>query len=199
MGSAPECEEGGGAARRGGAAAATWNRAGRFTPEKQRGLDAFVANVGEAALERTLVVFTHCADAGALEAARAGGRAGADRRVGPASNRPPGRTGCATQASGSAPKALCGWLDRAAGSVCVENVAAPEDARMRLRAALGALATRVGADRYSNEALRDARRRQAADREEERAAFADAVADWRKGEGPVVVEREPAVAPRGVG
>ena len=44
--------------------------------------------------------------------------------------------------------------------------------------------------RYSNEALAEARLRYDAKREEERQQFAAAVADWRKGSGPVVIERE---------
>ncbi|CAK0836268.1 unnamed protein product [Prorocentrum cordatum] len=57
--------------------------------------------------------------------------------------------------------------------------------------------------RYSNEALAAARRLAAEREEAERAAFAAAVADWRKGSGPVLVEREDiglrSRAPREIG
>ena len=46
------------------------------------------------------------------------------------------------------------------------------------------------APRYSNAALVDARAKHDVAEEEERAAFAAAVADWRKGTGPVAIERE---------
>ena len=44
--------------------------------------------------------------------------------------------------------------------------------------------------RYTNEALDEARAKHAAAEEAERQAFASAVSDWRKGSGPVIVERE---------
>ena len=44
-------------------------------------------------------------------------------------------------------------------------------------------------DSYSHDALREAQRRRDAAREEDRAAFRAAVLDWRKKDGPLIVER----------
>ena len=44
--------------------------------------------------------------------------------------------------------------------------------------------------RYTNEALEEARAKHAAAEEAERQEFASLVADFRKGTGPVVIERE---------
>jgi hypothetical protein len=72
----------------------------------------------------------------------------------------------------------------------IENVNSPERARPALHAAVQAVCESNQRRRYSNAALAEARARHALTRETERAAFAAAVADWRKGSGPVVVERE---------
>ena len=59
-----------------------------------------------------------------------------------------------------------------------------------LHAAVQAVCEANGGRRYSNTALAEARARHDIAREAERAAFAAAVADWRKGSGPVLIERE---------
>lgn len=92
----------------------------------------------------------------------------------------------AVLASDAAPKALRErWLARLAGVVGIDNEQRLV-ARARLQTALDGL---VGGERYSHEALRAARRRRDAAREEDRAAFRAAVLDWRKKDGPLVVER----------
>jgi hypothetical protein len=51
------------------------------------------------------------------------------------------------------------------------------------------LIVRLNDERYSHESLREAQKRRDAAREEDRAAFRAAVLDWRKRDGPLVVER----------
>ena len=76
------------------------------------------------------------------------------------------------------------------------NVANPREARAVLQGALDAAGAAARGARYTNEALNEARAKFDAGREAERAAFAAAVADWRRGSGPVTVEREADAAPR---
>ena len=138
-------------------------RFGRFKPEHEAALDAFVANVGEHALKNTLLVFTGCG----LSAAQL------EKQL------------------ESAPPSLRSILPKlAVPPVGIDNVADRSAARAVLHAPVGACIRANKGRSYSNAALADARARHDVRREEERAAFAAAVADWRKGEGPVVVVRE---------
>jgi len=75
-------------------------------------------------------------------------------------------------------------------------VKAPDAGKIRLQAALDNVVERVKGSRYSNDALREAQARSDRAQEEERAAFAAAVGDWRKTSGPLVIEREAAAIPR---
>ena len=148
-------------------------RWGRFRPDHEAAIDAFVANCGEAALKHTVLVFTACT-LGAEELSDA--------------------------LKAHAPPSLQRLLPQLACAPCaVENLATPADARRVLHAAVDAVLTQHGGSRYSNSALADARARYDARREEERAAFASAVADWRKGTGPVTIVRECAVGAAGAG
>ena len=145
-------------------------RWGRFKPEHEAALAAFEANCGASALERTLLVFTHCGARGPRE-----------------------RDELRRALREDAPTPLRDWAARLAGAVAVDNVVAATDGRGALLEAVDELLGSVGGA-YSNEALADAQRARDAKAEEERAAFAAAVADWRKGSGPVVIEREYAQA-----
>jgi hypothetical protein len=87
-------------------------------------------------------------------------------------------------------------LPRLAAVVGVDHASAGPGAGARLQAAMQAVVDAHGGERYSNAALLDARARLSRGAEEERAAFAAAVADWRKTEGPLTVEREPGVVTR---
>lgn len=140
---------------------------GRFKPEHQSALDAFVANCGESSLANTLLVFTGCA-------------------LSPEE--------LAQQLEDKAPPSLKALVPKLAGPpVGVDNIAAKGLARKRLHGAIGAaIAARAqrGGRPYSNAALAEARSRYDVRREEERAAFAAAVNDWRKGSGPVEIVRE---------
>lgn len=139
-------------------------RWGRFRPDHEAAFEAFVANVGEAALAHTVLVFTSCK----LDALELG-----------------------KQLEAHAPESLRRLLPRLACAPCaVENCADAAAARAALHAAIGVACDEGAGRRYSNAALAEARARYDARREEERAAFAAAVADWRKGTGPVVVVRE---------
>ena len=141
---------------------------GRFKPEHERALDAFASNAGEDALRHTLLVFTHC-DVDNLDA---------------------------ILQSDAAPKSLRErWLPKLAGAVGVDNEQRLV-ARARLQTALDGLVARLGDARYSHDALREAQRRRDAAREEDRAAFRAAVLDWRKKDGPLVVERFGEPVPR---
>ena len=92
-------------------------------------------------------------------------------------------------ASDAAPKSLRErWLPRLAGAVGVDNDQRLV-ARARLQTALDGLVARLNDERYSHDALREAQKRRDAAREEDRAAFRAAVLDWRKRDGPLVVER----------
>ena len=134
---------------------------GRFKPEHERALDAFASNAGEDALRHTLLVFTHCAEQN-LDA---------------------------ILKSDKAPKSLRErWLPKLAGFVGVDNDQRLV-ARARLQTALDGLVARLNDERYSHDALRDAQRRRDAAREADREAFRAAVLDWRKRDGPLVVER----------
>ncbi|KAL1521517.1 hypothetical protein AB1Y20_021177 [Prymnesium parvum] len=90
--------------------------------------------------------------------------------------------------SADVPACLRTRLPRFAGVVGIDN-SDPPAARASLHRSLETLA---GKERYSNDALAAARARFNAEQEGERAAFAAAVADWRKGSGPVIIEREAA-------
>ena len=146
-------------------------RWGRFKPEHEKALGAFAANVGEAALKRTVLCFTHCGDEEAS-------------------------TLDDLLASDGAPTSLREtWLPRMAGAVGVDNLGG-EDVQARVQARLDALVEAHGGERYSNAALEAAREAQAKNAEEERAAFAAAISDWRKATGVLKIEREPAAAPK---
>ena len=141
-------------------------RYGRWKPEHEAAMDAFVRNCGEAALGHTLLVFTSC-------------KLGDDELQ--------------RQLAEHAPKSLARLLDNLAGpAVGLDNVGDPQGARSTLQAAVDAacVARPAGRRRYTNAALAEARLRHDARQEEERAAFAAAVSDWRKRDGPLVVERE---------
>ena len=139
-------------------------RWGRFRPDHEAAVDAFVANCGESALAHTALVFTGC---------------------------PLGAAELAAALDASAPESLRRLLDKLpTPPIGIENVNSPERARPALHAAVQAVCESNQRRRYSNAALAEARARHALTRETERAAFAAAVADWRKGSGPVVVERE---------
>ena len=141
-------------------------RWGRFKPEHEAALDAFLSNCGSDALSHTVLVFTHCSLASdELDA---------------------------VLCSHDVPRSLREKLPQMAGAVGIDN-SAPQAARSMLHQKLELLA---GRERYSNEALAAARLKYDARQEEERAAFAAAVADWRKGSGPIIIEREPASEPR---
>jgi hypothetical protein len=139
-------------------------RWGRFRPDHEAAVDAFVANCGESALAHTVLVFTGC---------------------------PLGAAELAAALDASAPESLRRLLEKLpTPPIGIENVNSPERARPALHAAVQAVCESNQRRRYSNAALAEARARHALTRETERAAFAAAVADWRKGSGPVVVERE---------
>ena len=73
----------------------------------------------------------------------------------------------------------------------MENAdATRSDARAALHEAIKAVVAANKGRAYSNAALAEARVRYDAKAEEERAAFSAAVADWRRGSGPVTVVRE---------
>lgn len=135
-------------------------RWGRFKPEHDAALDAFVANCGEDALGHTILVFTSC-------------------ELGPDELR--------AALAEHAPASLRALQPRLRAVVGVDNVSGGAVARERLH---DALHSGVGVARYSNAALAEARVRHDVRQEEERAAFAAAVSDWRKGSGPVIIERE---------
>ena len=148
-------------------------RYGRWKPEHEAAMDAFVRNCGEAALGHTLLVFTSC-------------KLGDDELQ--------------RQLAEHAPKSLARLLDNLAGPpVGIDNLG-DQGARSALQAAVDAAcaARPAGQRRYTNAALAEARLRHDARQEEERVAFAAAVSDWRKRDGPLVVERE-AGAEVGVG
>ena len=138
-------------------------RWGRWKPEHEAALDAFVANCGEEALSRTLLVWTCCS-------------------LSPAQLK--------AQVHTSAPKSLRLLLPKLAGPPCgVEQVAeGAAGARATLRGAMKNVVGKV--DRYTNAALREARKRYDSRKEDERREFAAAIADLRKRSGPVVIERE---------
>ena len=74
---------------------------------------------------------------------------------------------------------------------CDVNVQRPREARDALHTAVDRAISSVGGALYTHAALAEAKARFDATREEERAAFAAAVSDWRKrGTGPVEIERE---------
>ena len=141
-------------------------RWGRFKPEHEAALDTFARNCGESALRHTLLCFTHCdeLDDAAVQ------RALADE----------------------APASLRAWVARCAGAIGVCNLEGPrrDAARAALHAAVEAVRRANDGRRYTNEALDEARAKHAAAEEAERQAFASLVADFRKGSGPVVIERE---------
>lgn len=156
-------------------------RWGRWKPEHEATIDAFVANCGEQALRRTILVLTHCTDSRALASALE-----------------------------QAPAQLKGWLGRVHSAVGVDNSGSGATAgvRQELHAAIESLCHSLGRHstggiaggetvRYSNSALAEARAQLDVREEDERAAFSAAVADWRKaGSGPVQVVREEGVITR---
>ena len=137
-------------------------RWGRFRPDHEAAVDAFVANCGDAALAHTVVVFTCCS-------------------LNPAE--------LSAQLETAAPPSLRRLLSQLpTAPIGVDNVGRSAEARRAIHAAIEEVCQ--SRRRYSNTALAEARERHNLEKEEERAAFAAAVADWRKGSGPVVVERE---------
>ncbi len=197
-------------------------RWGRFKPEHEEALETFARTVGDAALSRTVLCFTHAPSGPADDPAVLQ----------------------ATLASPSVPPALARWLQRLSGAVAIDNstcgvvshprlgdndagngerdssgkhchlvssasctspllattttttaAAAAAGTRLRLHEAIAAVVEAHGGERYSNETLDEARSRHAAAEDAERAAFAAAVRDWRRqGSGPIVVQREAANA-----
>jgi len=148
-------------------------RWGRFKPEHDAALDAFVANCGAGALEHTILVFTHCRES--MEDLQQALR-------------------------NDAPETLRRWLPQIHSVIGIDNVVPGEGGlaatRGALHEAMDHLVESLAGRRYSNEALVEARARHAAAEEAERAAFAAAVADWRRGTGPVTIEREAGVVTR---
>jgi len=139
-------------------------RWGRFRPDHEAAVDAFVANCGEAALAHTVLVFTGCM----LSAEQ-----------------------LAAQLDSGAPDSLRRLLAKLPTSpIGIDNTTVQGHSRPSLHAAVEACMRSNNGRRYSNAALAEARARYDVRREEERIAFAAAVSDWRKGTGPVVVERE---------
>ena len=145
-------------------------RWGRFKPEHDEALAAFALNCGESALRHTMLVFTHCdLDEETLQ-----------RQV----------------LDPSAPPSLRHWLERIGGGfVGIDNTDGPA-ARLHVQSALTRLVAGYEGGRYSNEALADAREKLKAAEEAESKAFAAAVAEWRRGSGPVSIEREEGVITR---
>ena len=130
---------------------------GRFKPEHEAALDAFAASCGEDVLEHTILVFTHC-------------------QLSPAELRQHLVT--------SAPQALRRILPKLAYPTAfpADVVAAPARAQRALRAAVDDACDALCEERYSLHSLQAAReQKEAGQEEDERAAFAAAVADWRKG------------------
>mmetsp|Transcript_47018 Transcript_47018/g.125843 ORF Transcript_47018/g.125843 Transcript_47018/m.125843 type:complete len:288 (-) Transcript_47018:129-992(-) len=152
-------------------------RWGRFKPEHDAALSAFVANCGEAVLSHTILVFTNCRES--PEALRQALEAGA-------------------------PGTLRRWLSQVQGVVGIENPApgagldAGRAARDQAHAALDKLLATSAGRRYTNEVFAEARSRATEQEEAERAAFAAAVAEWRRGMGPVKIERDAGVVTRPV-
>ena len=140
-------------------------RYGRFKPEHEAAVDAFVANVGEGALRHTLLVFTGCSLT--------------DDELADALEK-------------HAPASLKALMPKLGGPpVGIDNVQRPREARDALHTAVDRAISSVGGALYTHAALAEAKARFDATREEERAAFAAAVSDWRKrGTGPVEIERE---------
>eukprot|EP00310_Coccolithus_braarudii_P018964 CAMPEP_0183338196 /NCGR_PEP_ID=MMETSP0164_2-20130417/5578_1 /TAXON_ID=221442 /ORGANISM="Coccolithus pelagicus ssp braarudi, Strain PLY182g" /LENGTH=248 /DNA_ID=CAMNT_0025508011 /DNA_START=15 /DNA_END=758 /DNA_ORIENTATION=+ len=138
-------------------------RWGRFKPEHEAAFDAFVANCGEAALSNTLLIFTSCALTDEAFAAHIDKVPASLRRLLP---------------------------KLASAPIGIDSLKNPSAARASIHAAIDEAAAALKGVRYSNEALAEARACYDVKQEDERSAFAAAVADWRKGSGPIVVERE---------
>ena len=155
-------------------------RWGRFKPEHEAAFDAFVANCGPAALPHTLLVFTGCTlDDAALMARLEEGAPASLRRLLPCLARPPLGIENLSGASAARAKlleAISEMAGRAPGSIAEEGGARGGGGRRR----------------FTHAALTAARQRYDARQEAERLAFAAAVADWRKGSGPVQVVHERA-------
>ncbi|CAE7222999.1 CACNA1G [Symbiodinium sp. KB8] len=145
-------------------------RWGRFKPEHDEALAAFAANCGETALRHTMLVFTHCelSDEALV------------RQL----------------SDPSTPLSLSRWLQRIGGGAVGIDNADGATARTRLQKAIESVVTSTGGLRYDNQALVQAREQLKEAEEAERQAFAAAVAEWRRGTGPVVIEREPGVITR---
>ena len=134
---------------------------GRFKPEHERALDAFAANAGEDALRHTLLVFTHCdVDESRCDLGLGRGAEIITRKVAAAVGRCRGRR----------------------QRTAARGARAAADGARWIRGALGrrALQPRVVAG-SAKAARRRARGRSG--------AFRAAVLDWRKKDGPLVVER----------
>ncbi len=136
-------------------------RWGRFRPDHEAAVDAFIANAGDAALDHTALVFTCC---------------------------PLDQSELNLQLE-CAPAPLRRLMARLpTAPIGIDNHA--DGPRQALHAAIFAIRQATSGRRYGNAALSEARARHDVARESERAAFAAAVADWRKSDGPVVVQRD---------
>jgi hypothetical protein len=137
-------------------------RYGRFKPEHEAALDCFARNVGNAALPHTLLCFTHCSLT---------------------------KDELAEKLTSSAPPALSLWLGKVGGVVGVDNASDAKASRDRLHSSIEMLREAQSHKRYSNEALDAAAGQYKLAEEADRILFQAAVGDWRKGEGPIVIER----------
>lgn len=154
-------------------------RWGRFKPEHAAAFEAFEANCGAAALERTVLVFTACPETDeALQAALAQHAPGALkdvlRRLGG------GVVGVdhGATAFGTAPREVL------------------HDALRKLLLSKDA----AEAPLYTHEALAEAKRQKEEREAQQSRDFQSALAAWRaQGSGPVVIEREEGVVTRPAG
>ena len=143
-------------------------RWGRWKPEHDAALGAFVRNAGESALAHTVLVFTHCTLS--------------DDEL--------------QQALAEAPPSLRAQLPKLRGTVGVDNLgaaaasAATEAVREALHRAVEAVVASNDGARYSNDCLAAVRAEYDEREEEGRQAFAAALADWRKGTGAIEIVRE---------
>lgn len=149
-------------------------RWGRFKPEHDAALAAFVANCGRTALQHTIIVFTHCLES---------------------------QEGLQRALQEAAPASLRDWTAAVREVVGIDNAANDlTTARKAIHGALERLLATNAGLRYGNEALAEARARLAEVEEAEHVAFAAAVAEWRRGgTGPVTLERAAGVVTRPAG
>lgn len=130
---------------------------GRFSSASEAALQAFVACCGEAALEHTILVFTRCALS---------------------------HDELKHELMASAPPSLRRVIPRLAfpSVLGVDVVAQPHASCQMLRTGVEEAIEALGGTRYSREAIEQAMEQYDGGQDEaERAAFAAAVSDWRKG------------------